>query len=632
MGSSPIVVSNSKEKIMTHDEIMESFDDVYEHIPIAIAYSNTNSQFIKVNKRFCTMTGYSKDEILGKKSTDLHIWHNSKEREHTAKTLIASGRVVEQPFTLQHKSGKLYYGLMSAEMITDSTFISFGSDITESTKLSTKYKTLFDNMPSGYNYHRMIYDRDGKPIDYEFLEQNAASINMLSNIIGKSYLDIFGKPNPDDFNFIDAFGKVVTNGKSIKLEEYFAETQRWYSVLAYTPKPDHFVAIFDDITDIKRKDDQLRQAAKLESIGLLAGGIAHDFNNILTIIRGYTELVVKKSEQGQCDKTYSVDRLRKVIDSADRARGLTKKLLAFGRRQILKPEAININDLITNEKETLISFIREDISMSYTFGDISNILADKHEIQNVIMNIVLNSRDAIEGRGHISFATENVTFKKDRNPIKAGDYVLLTITDDGIGMSKKTQGKIFEPFFTTKKVGKGTGLGLSTAYGIIKQSGGHILVYSTENIGTYFEIYFPVTKEKVREEEKYVLRSNLSGNETILVVEDEFDVRAMVAETLEVKGYNVIQAENGVEALKLIKNSDKPDILLTDVVMPEMDGKELSQKIVQIFPDIKIIYMSGYTDNTIVYDGILYPGINFIQKPVSQNDLVKMIRKELDKH
>lgn len=402
------------------------------------------------------------------------------------------------------------------------------------------------------------------------------------------------------------------------------------------------LVIFCDVSERSYLEEQIRQTAKLEAIGLLAGGVAHDFNNILTVIRGYTELLINKS-QGMTDTEihkYIKIKLNKIDEASERAESLTKQLLAFSRKQILSPKVINLNELFVKEKDFLRRLIRADIEIStHLDPKLGNVYADAHQINLVLMNLIINARDAIPGTkvGHIILETKNIYFdehhvERKQHLIDKGQYVMFAVTDDGAGMDKATQKRIFEPFFTTKEMGKGIGLGLSTVYGIVKQSNGFVWVYSEPEHGTSFKIYLPRTDKKISSNEcsnKEI--KDFSGNETLLIVEDEKEVRLLVCETLRELGYKILCASNGIEALEVVKNSQtKIDMMVTDVVMPKMDGRELTNQLNSFLPKLKVLYMSGYTDNTIVHRGILDTETNFIQKPITPTSLARKIREILD--
>jgi len=392
--------------------------------------------------------------------------------------------------------------------------------------------------------------------------------------------------------------------------------------------------ILRDITERKQLEEQLHQSQKMEAIGQLAGGVAHDFNNILTVIAGYSEILLTRI--GRSSAEYGA--VQQIREAGNRAASLTRQLLAFSRKQILKPQTINLNDLITNLEKMLGRLIGEDVDLTtYLAADLAMIKADPGQIEQVIVNLAVNARDAMPKGGKLTIETDNInldeTYINKHRDIQAGNYVLLTISDNGIGMDKATQKRVFEPFFTTKSRDKGTGLGLATVYGIIKQSGGNILVYSEPDKGTVFKIYLPMVEETVvTAKEKAEIREKLSGSETILVVEDEEPVLGLIEKALKQFGYHLITARDGFEAINKVKNFEGTiHLLLSDVVMPNLSGKELSLKIKKLHPETRICFMSGYTDNAIVHHGVLDENTNFIQKPFSPDVLLKKLREVLDR-
>jgi two-component system cell cycle sensor histidine kinase/response regulator CckA len=394
-----------------------------------------------------------------------------------------------------------------------------------------------------------------------------------------------------------------------------------------------FVSVNRDVSQQVKLEEQLRQAQKMEALGKLAGGIAHDFNNLLLAILGYSEISL--NETGIPDSIRN--HLQEIRKSGERAASLTNQLLAFSRKQVLQLEQFNINELILNMDRMLRRLIGEDIELITIPSENScSIKADKGQIEQVIMNLVVNARDAMPTGGKISIETNKIDVDKfftyGSLELQSGDYVLLAISDTGHGMSKEVQKKIFDPFFTTKDIDKGTGLGLSTVYGIVTQCKGHISVYSVENQGTSFKIYFPYCCEN-RETSKtpIITTDTFNGDETILLVEDEKVVQDFISNILSQQGYNVLKASYGSEAIQINDEySDEIQLLITDVVMPKMSGKEVAMHISQNRPSTKIIYMSGYTDSAIVQHGILEEGIVFLQKPFSAKRYYKKVRKVLN--
>lgn len=382
-----------------------------------------------------------------------------------------------------------------------------------------------------------------------------------------------------------------------------------------------------------RLEEQLQQAQKMEAIGRMAGGIAHDFNNLLTVITGYSQLGLERLSADHPIRGY----LDQIKAAGDRAASLTRQLLAFSRKQVLEPQVLDLNEVIDGIDKMVQRLIGEDIEV-VTLGspDLAKVKADPGQIEQVIMNLVVNARDAMPQGGRLTFETANVDVESDRHDqhrlMPPGQYVMLAVSDTGVGMSPEVQSRIFEPFFTTKEHGKGTGLGLSTVYGIIKQSGGFIWVYSEPGMGTAFKIYLPSTDIPGKEARNANEVSHAAkGTETILVVEDNESVRRFVHGVLESKGYTLLQASGSVEAAKLIEGySGRIHLMLTDVVMPRMSGTELAARLAQHFPEAKVLYMSGYTDNAIVQCGALEAGTHFLQKPFTPEALARKIRKVLD--
>jgi len=392
-------------------------------------------------------------------------------------------------------------------------------------------------------------------------------------------------------------------------------------------------AIIRDITERKQLEEQLRQAQKMEAIGRLAGGVSHDFNNLLTVITGYSDLLMLDIAKNDP----MVQFIKEIKKAAVRAESLTRQLLAFSRKQVTQPIVLNINNLIENMKKMLGRLIGEHIELITSLDpETGHIKADQGQIEQVVMNLTINARDAIPQGGKITIELQNMNFKKsftsEGMEIKAGFYIMLTISDTGIGMDKKTQNHIFEPFFTTKKVGEGTGLGLSTVYGIVQQNNGYMTVQSELGMGSVFQIYFPCVKE-VSDKREEIARSQdfLRGNETILVAEDEDIVRELACQVLRIYGYNVLEAPHGGSAiLKCEQYKDNIHLILSDIVMPEISGPELVTRLKLYYPEMKVLFMSGYTDDAIVRHGILEDNVQFIQKPFSPVSLLKKIRTVLE--
>jgi len=387
-----------------------------------------------------------------------------------------------------------------------------------------------------------------------------------------------------------------------------------------------------DITKRKSLESQLLQAQKMEAVGRLAGGIAHDFNNLLTVIFASSDLMLKYLNADDPHRP-DVEEIRKA---ADRAAALTRQLLAFSRQQLLVPQVLDLNALVANLERMLQRVIGEDVEFRTALAPaLGAVRADPGELERVIMNLVVNARDAMPQGGMLTIETADAELggvdAQEHLPVQPGWYVMLAVSDTGVGMDAAIKAHVFEPFFTTKEKGKGTGLGLSTVYGIVKQSGGYIWVYSEPGCGTTFKIYLPRVEA---EAEPLAPRSeppvSLRGSETVLLVEDEDAVRNLTRKVLEAHGYAVLPAAGGQEALRLASEYDGPiHLLLTDVVMPNMSGRDLARRLASVREETKILYVSGYTDDTIVHHGVLEPGIAFLQKPFTPEALVRKLREVL---
>ncbi len=383
---------------------------------------------------------------------------------------------------------------------------------------------------------------------------------------------------------------------------------------------------------LRSSEEQLRMSQKLEAVGQLAGGVAHDFNNLLTVISGYSELVLNRL--GESDDNRS--KVEEIKRAAERASTLTRQLLAFSRKQVLQPKLFDLNHLVSDMSKMLRRLIGENIEMTTVIGETAPINADPGQIEQVLMNLVVNARDAMPNGGRVTIETARVEvdelYTSTHLNVPAGPYVMLAVSDTGSGIDEETQKHIFEPFFTTKEQGKGTGLGLSTVYGIIKQSGGHIWLYSEIGQGTVFKVYLPAATQTVAESTAAPVRAPLPrGTETILIVDDEPQIRKLAFDCLAYCGYDVLSSANGLQALQLVEGLNRPvDLVLTDVVMPKLSGRELSERITALQPAAKVLFMSGYTNDAVVNHGILDGDTWFIQKPFTLESLVRRVREVLD--
>jgi two-component system, cell cycle sensor histidine kinase and response regulator CckA len=410
-------------------------------------------------------------------------------------------------------------------------------------------------------------------------------------------------------------GRSVSNGKRSVVFELFAE----------------------DVTERRALEDQLRQSQKMEAVGRLAGGIAHDFNNLLMVISGYSEFLLDRLGPEPALRAPA----QEIASAAQRASALTRQLLAFSRKQMLAPRILDLNAIVAENLKMLARMIGEDIDLAMVAAqELGAVRADAGQIDQVIMNLAVNARDAMPSGGKLALETSNVNVRINDGParlhapLRPGEYVMLAISDTGMGMDTETQSHIFEPFFTTKGP-KGTGLGLSTVYGIIKQSGGYIWVYSEVGKGTTFKIYFPRVAAAHEGAAQIVTPPDGPkadpGNEIILLVEDEANLRYLARQFLEKQGYRVIEAADGAVAMQIaVAHEGVIHLLLTDVIMPGMNGRELAQRVSEIRPNIKVLYMSGYTENVIGHDGMLDAGVRLLQKPFTLRDLKDRVREVLN--
>lgn len=401
-----------------------------------------------------------------------------------------------------------------------------------------------------------------------------------------------------------------------------------------------FTGIARDISERKRTEEvrrhleeQLRQSTKMEAVGQLAGGIAHDFNNMLTGITGYGELLLARLDPTSLLR----NDVEEILKAGERAASLTQQLLAFSRRQILDPRVIDLNDLVTNMEKLLRRLIGEDVELvTFLSPELAPVKADSSRIEQVILNLALNARDAMPQGGKLTIETSNAeldeNYARQHLGAQPGAYVLLAVSDTGIGMDAETRSRIFEPYFTTKEQGKGSGLGLSMVYGIVKQSEGYVMVYSEPERGTTLKVYLPQAKEPLKKPGDVNARLRAAGGwETILLVEDEEVVLRLVRSILQKEGYTVLEAKSGAEAIALSEQqAGAIHLLVTDVVMPRMSGRQLAQRLTDARPELRVLYMSGYTDDAIVHHGVLDPGLAFIQKPFTPEALASKVREILD--
>ncbi|MEO8371325.1 MAG: ATP-binding protein [Candidatus Solibacter sp.] len=392
------------------------------------------------------------------------------------------------------------------------------------------------------------------------------------------------------------------------------------------------LVVLMDVTKRRQLEDQLLQAQKMETVGMLAGGVAHDFNNLLTIISGYSQLILNTLQPAD-PNYYSAEQ---ILKAGERAAALTQQLLAFSRRQILQPRVLDLNKLVSSLSTMLRRLIGEDIDLQLMLRpDLGMVNADAGQIEQVLMNLVVNARDAMPNGGKLTIETANIYLDENYTSrhlaVKSGPYTQIAVSDNGGGMDEVTQARLFEPFFTTKASGRGTGLGLSTVFGIVKQSGGNLDVYSVPGRGTSVKIYLPRIDQPALVDAESPNHPVKRGSETVLLVEDDDMVRHLVRETLVRAGYKVLDTSDPLEARRISdKHRGNFHLLITDVVMPKVSGRELAEELKRRRPTMKVLFMSGYTDNAIINTGILHKEVAFLQKPFTPAALTEKVRDILD--
>ncbi|HET9626720.1 MAG TPA: ATP-binding protein [Kofleriaceae bacterium] len=528
----------------------------------------------------------------------------------------------------------MYQSLVEADGTRSGVFV-HGVDVTDEITAQLRIRAQFNNMPMPTHVWQRV-ERGGDKT-FVLVDFNAAGNTQTRGRIGKHLGDDAREFFAADPSILDDLERCLGRGETFQREmdrtlRTTGETRRMVVTYAAAP-PDLVIVHIDDVTERRKLEQQLRQAQKMEAIGRLAGGIAHDFNNILSVILSYSELHLAQLKH---DDPMWAD-LDEVHEAALRAVGLTRQLLAFSRKQILQPRVLDLNATVLGLERMLRRLLGEDIELSLMLTDQPRgVNADPGQIEQVIMNLAINARDAMPTGGKLTIETANVeldeNFAANHLNARPGPHVMLSVTDTGVGMDDATRAQIFEPFFTTKRPEKGTGLGLATVFGIVHQSGGTIWVFSKPDYGTTFKIYLPRAKRRFETSKHTVVaRSPLGGTETILLVEDDEAVRVLARTILRRHGYTVLEAQNGGEAFLVCEQHAGPiHLLLTDVVMPRMNGRQLADRLLPLRRDMRLLYMSGYTDDAAVLHGLVESGVAFLQKPITSDALLREVRRVLD--
>ncbi|MFH2126280.1 MAG: PAS domain S-box protein, partial [Pseudomonadota bacterium] len=611
------------------------------------------------NRRMSEMFGYEPDELIGSEYPALTDGSQSEQARRKMMDLM-QGKIdsVSHERYYRRKEGTTFWGHLSGKRLhhQDGSFwalVGVIQDISEAKEAAERlreserlFRKVFDVLPIGL----WIADKHG-----QLLRGNPAGIKIwgASPLVAPEEYGVFKARRlpsgqeiaPEDWSLAHTISEGVTVQDEILEIDAFDGVTR--TIVNYTaPVLDDdgqvqgAIVVNRDISDQRRAEkekelmaEQLRQAQKMEAIGNLAGGIAHDFNNILSVIIGYTELTMEELPQGSSQR----DNLESVLKSSLKARDLISQLLAFGRRQVRRLKSFTFNQVVEANQSLVRRVIGEDVELHIDLAqDVSPVSADENQMEQVLLNLVANARDAMPQGGRLSIQTGNVELDRGADlvdpQVEAGSYAMLAVSDTGEGMDQQTRKQIFEPFFTTKEVNKGTGLGLAMVYGIVRQHGGNIAVESRPGHGTTIKVFLPRSNGHSQANQEPDAQARVTGgHETLLVVEDEIMVRDMARRALERLGYHVLVAEGGPQALELVRGyAGTIDLLVSDVIMPKMNGRELYLELFRMLPGIKVLFISGYDANIVSRQGILEHGTHFLQKPFSVAALAQKVRQCLD--
>jgi two-component system, cell cycle sensor histidine kinase and response regulator CckA len=498
--------------------------------------------------------------------------------------------------------------------------------------LERRYSSLFENMLEGFAHCRMLYDEHGRPADFVYLDVNAAfgRLTGLENVVGRKVSEVLPGIRETSPEVFEIYGRVARTGTPERFVIDFKPLKKWLSISVYSPARNHFVAVFHDITAEKELEAQLRRSQKMEAVGRLAGGVAHDFNNMLAVILGFGELAQQSLRPDDPVQSH----LAEIVQAAQRSADLTKQLLAFARKQAVAPKVVNLNAALESLQTMMSRLVGEDIAVRVVPGpDLGSVKIDPAQVDHIVANLVANARDAIANVGTITLETSNVHVRPDGEwgeGTVSGDYVALAVSDSGTGMDAATKEHIFEPFYTTKEQGKGTGLGLATVYGIVRQNGGFIDVESEPGAGTKFTIHLPRYAGSGEHPAETKNPDARTGMETVLVVEDEPQVLDLARKGLERRGYKVLTAGSPADAIAICReHAGEIHVVVSDVVMPSMNGRDLNARLCEIRPNLRTVFMSGYTANIIADRGLMEDGILFLQKPFTLDALALKVREAL---
>ncbi|MGO9119531.1 MAG: PAS domain S-box protein [Desulfomonilaceae bacterium] len=608
-------------------------------------YIHQNGRFVYVNRRLATMMGYSPEEMIGRNFVEfVHPEDRAWTVEQAKSPSSSEGSVPQHAFRALCRNGETkWFEVLATSTTYRGHPANMGNvaDITDrlgAQKALSLEKQRFETLAEQAPFGLVMISKEGlfQYVNERFKQMFGYDSNDIPDEeewLKNAFPDFANREKA-----MNAWKKVETLSTGIQYSEILPvrikdESERIIDFRPVRLDTGECLLTCEDITDRKRFEEQLQQSQKMEAIGSLAGGVAHDFNNLLTAIIGYSNLLLQKMP---AESPYHY-KIIQIYVAAERAAGLTKQLLAFSRKQVLDVKILDLNSVIEEMSNMLRRMIGEHIEFTTVMNpSLGKVKADKSQVEQILMNLAINARDAMPTGGALTIETDNVVLDEEyarvHQEIQAGPYVMIAVSDVGHGISKDIMPRIFEPFFTTKQKGQGTGLGLSTAYGIIKQHQGHITAYSEPDRGTTFKVYLPLSREiEDRVFTPHPTSQQLTGKETVLVVEDEATVRHLTCEMLENLGYTVMRASDPVQAIDICREHSGPiDLLLTDVVMPQMDGRSLYRQLSPERPEMKVLYVSGYTEDAIVHHGVLDHDVNFLQKPFTVFGLTSKVRDVLD--
>ncbi len=608
-----------------------------------ILFWNNSGEISDANDAFLAMVGYSREDLNAG-----HLnWRAMTPPEFADRSRIALEELAAtglcKPYEKEYfrKDGSRVSILIGATVFADSpdTGVCFVVDITHRKQANDALR-LRDRAIQSVSQGIVLTDpsQPDNPIVYAspgFLRMTGYG---AEEVMGRNCRFLQGVDT--DTNAVARVRDAVRDTKPCKVEmlNYRKDGTPLWNELTLAPVTDeggvltHFVGVQTDVTERRSLENQFRQAQKMEAVGQLAGGVAHDFNNLLTIISGYSDIILSTAKRDDPIRAF----VTSISEAGERAASLTRQLLAFSRKTVLEPKVLDLNEVVRETGKMLRRLIGEDILLTTVLNPtISRVKVDPDQLGQVLMNLTVNARDAMPKGGNVTLETKAVELDHEYARLHAdvtlGKYVLLAVSDTGSGMTEDVKARIFEPFFTTKGVGKGTGLGLSVVMGIVKQSGGHVEVYSELGHGTTFKLYFPAVEELADSAKPQSHAGIRRGTETVLLVEDEDGVRALAFLVLQTQGYKVLAASDGKDALRVVaKHLGSINILVTDVVMPGMGGREVAEALQPRYPQMKVLYTSGYTDDAVVRHGIVQAESAFLQKPYSPQALAKKVRQVLE--